>query len=195
VAFSPDGKLLATGGSGTVQVWNAATGHEIGGTLRTGVYGGTDSTTSMTFSPDSRLLATGNADGSVRIWDLAESKQIDGGPLVSGAGPVDSVAFSPDGNTLAAASSDGSVRLWDVLTGQQIGSPLTQSAGPVNSVAFSPDGRTLTVASSDGSVRLWDTSYLVDTLKQICSQVGSALTQNSWGLYVPPGPAYRNACP
>jgi WD40 repeat protein len=122
-------------------------------------------------------------------------KQVDGGALVSGIGPVDSVAFSPDGDTLATASADGSVRLWDVLTGQQIGGPLTGSAGSVNAVAFRSGGTVLAVASADGSVRLWDTSYLTGALKQVCAQVGSYLTRADWRLYVPPGPAYRNPCP
>ena len=67
----------------------------------------------MAFSPDGKTLATGNADDTVRLWDVATHRQI-GRPLTGHTEPVNSVAFSPDGKTLASGSDDGTVRLWDV---------------------------------------------------------------------------------
>ena len=105
---------------------------------------------SVTFSPDGTTLATGNADGTVRLWDIASHRQITA--LTGPAGPVTSVALSPDGTTVATGNADGTVRVWDVATHRQI----TALTRPVTSVALSPDGKTLATGDADGTVRLWD---------------------------------------
>jgi WD40 repeat protein len=107
--------------------------------------------TSVAFSPRGQILATGNADGTVRLWDVAAHRQITA--LTRPAGPVTSVAFSPRGQTLATGNADGTVRLWDVAAHRQI-TALTGPAGTVNSVAFSPDDATLASGSADG-IWLW----------------------------------------
>ena len=70
----------------------------------------------MAFSPDGHTLASGNADGTVRLWDVTDPAHPRplGQPLTSGGAAVNSVAFSPDGHTLASGDYDGTVRLWDV---------------------------------------------------------------------------------
>jgi len=158
VAFSPDGRMLASGNSdGTVQLWNL-TDPVQPSPLGQPLTGGTGAV-AVAFSPDGRTLVSGSLDGTVRLWDLADPEHPQSlGPIQTG-GIVDSVAFSPDGRTLASGSLDGTVRLWNVTDPAQpspLGQPLTGAPGAVDSVAFSPDGHTLASGSLDGTIRLWN---------------------------------------
>ena len=150
VAFSPDGRLLATAGydGPAVRLWDPATG-EPRRTL-TGHTGGSV----VAFSPDGWQLATASHDGTVRLWYPATGSRLR--TLTGHTDSVNVVAFSPDGRLLATASGDGpAVRLWDPATGEHRRT-LTGHTGKIYGVAFSPDGRLLATASSDGTARLWD---------------------------------------
>ena len=152
VAFSPDGRRLATVGlDKTVRVWDAATGQQVGAPMT----GHGDNVIGVAFSPDGHLVASASMDMTARVWDAETGQQV-GAPLRGHTGSVLGVAFSPDGNWLATASTDRTVQLWDVRTGQPVGARLVGHTGSVVSVAFSPDGRRLATASDDQTVRLWD---------------------------------------
>jgi WD40 repeat protein len=108
---------------------------------------------SVAFSPDGELLATGDASGEIRLWQVADGKQLL--TCKGHSGWVRSVAFSPDGTILASASSDQTIRLWEVSSGQCF-NELRQHSSWVRSVAFSPDGTTLASGSGDNTIKLWD---------------------------------------
>jgi WD40 repeat protein len=123
VAFSPDGKTLASGSSDeTVRLWDLATRQLLGEPL----VGHSNSVLSVAFSPDGKTLASGSFDDTVRLWDLATRQPL-GEPLVGHSLVVTSMAFSPDGKTLASGSYDFTVRLWDLATRQPLGEAFSRA--------------------------------------------------------------------
>jgi len=154
VAFSPDGKLLAsTYDDDMVRLWNRATGQLVGAPLRASAYNGAFG---VAFSPDGKLLASAGFDGTVRRWNPATGRPV-GAPLHASAhNGVAGVAFSRDSKLLASAGMDGTVRLWNPATGQPIGTLETGAKNGAEWVAFSPDGKLLASGCADGTVRLWN---------------------------------------
>ena len=160
VAFSPDGKLVASASTdATVRLWDSATGTALQ-TLK----GHTGHINAVAFSPDSKLVASASYDETVRLWDAATGSALQ--TLKGHTGSVKAIAFSPDGKLVASASDNKMVRLWDATTGTVL-QTLKGHTGYVNAVAFSPDGKLVASASDDGMVRLWDatTGTALQTLK------------------------------
>lgn len=160
VAFSPNGRTLASGSSdgvglqGEIKLWNILT-LTLQRTLqqRKGVQ-------AVVFSVSKKLLASGNGAndgednicGEVRIWlQDGKAKQV----LNGNRGVVYSVAFSPNGKLLAAGTEDEAVQLWDMETGKL--QRVSKVKSYVSSVVFSPDGKSIVGASGDGMITFWDT--------------------------------------
>uniref|UniRef100_UPI0026236F64 WD40 repeat domain-containing protein n=1 Tax=uncultured Gimesia sp. TaxID=1678688 RepID=UPI0026236F64 len=147
VAFSPDGRLIASGShDNTVKVWDAESGAQL-----VQMNGHKEAVNSVAFSHDGRRIVTGSNDKSVRVWD-AES----GDQLVEMNGHtqyVTSVAFSPNGQRIISASRDMTARIWDSRNGEQllqfegVAEHVKAGTSSVTSVTYSPDGHLIALGN------------------------------------------------
>ncbi|WP_182876059.1 AAA family ATPase [Microbispora sp. H10670] len=160
VAFSPDGRVVASAQGDIIQLWDTHAGRPIGRPMTTPKA----PVNQVAFSREGALLVSASgsstidsAGGQICVWDVA-TQRLAGDPLTATTDFPDqtvtfsALALSPDGRTLAA-SGDGDMFLWDLATRRQIARFTATSA---NHIAFSPDGRSLASAEDDGTVRLWD---------------------------------------
>jgi WD40 repeat protein len=153
VAFSPDGKTLASGSGGTLgspgelKLLDAATGRVLAGIEES------RSIRWVAFSPDGKTIATAEHDNTAKLRDAASGAIL---RTFAGHGScLDTAVFSPNGNILATSSWDKTIKLWDVATAQEV-KTLQGHDDEVYNVAFSPDGRTVVSACKDGTAKLWD---------------------------------------
>jgi WD40 repeat protein len=172
VAFSPDGRLLATGTQhGRARVWDVGRGDE-----RLCLPCQEDGGVSVAFSPDGRLLVTTSDDGTVRAWSVGSGEEVLGPPAESVVGAdarvptraelpavardrygVDAAvaACSGDGRLLAVCPDDETIRLIDARTGAEL-RVFRGHEEDSRCVELSPDERLLASGSDDGTVRVWD---------------------------------------
>lgn len=146
VAFSPDGKLIASGTSQGALMWETETGNWL--PLATGQE---NLIKSLAFSNDGRYLA-GGSDNIVRIWDVETGDEV--AQLKENFGQINSLQFSPDDQLLVTGSTDYTVRIWEVSTWKQA-AVLKNHVSNVFSVVFSPTGQQIASGANEGVVRLW----------------------------------------
>ena len=153
VAYSPDGKTLAIGGShaAPIELWDLAGQSSEPRRLGDGAV----AVFSLAFSPDGRFLATGGRDGAVKLWNAASGQVLLESPGDDNA--VAAIAFSPGRRIVASGGVDGTIALWDVIAGEEIRA-WTGHRDAVHSLAFAPDGLTLVSAGGDGLMKLWQTA-------------------------------------
>lgn len=143
VSFSPDGKLLASAGSGGITLWDMETRQPISPPLAEHEGNGV-----VRFSPDGETIAS-TSGYSLFLWD-AKTRHIIREVALN---TVYGIAFSPDGKMLASVSYD-MINLWDAKTLQPMGEPLQGPSG--FKIAFGPDGKTIATTAVDNTIRLWN---------------------------------------
>ncbi|KLU83127.1 hypothetical protein MAPG_02192 [Magnaporthiopsis poae ATCC 64411] len=161
IAFSPDGKRVASTADGAVRIWDAVTG-----LCLQAFKCRRESICSLAFSPDGKLVTSTFHSSTVQVWNAATGQCLQ--TLQGHGGWVHSVAFSPDGRYWASASHDCTVRIWDAATAQPQGlRKFEDQSREVLSVAFSRDGKQVASVSFDGKVRVWNaaTGRCLETLK------------------------------
>lgn len=160
IAFSPDGRLIATGSRHNVRIWDAITLLEIHN-----LSGHESWVNQVSFSTDGQRLLTGSWDGTVRIWDTVNGTALH--CMHGHRGRVNCLAISPDGSLVASGGSDGTLRLWNATSGTEMFCLLGHKDELLR-IAFSTDGKRIVSVdgsldnsvggSSDNVVRTWDTS-------------------------------------
>jgi RNA polymerase sigma factor (sigma-70 family) len=147
VAFSPDGKWIATTHR-TGELWDVASGK-----MLRALNNPQFEVNALAFAPDGKTLATANTDGAVHLWDAASGAEKC--RLNGGQDGLYALAYSSDGLKLAAGGKDGVICLWDVATAKEI-RRLENPKKDIRCLVFSPDGKQLAVWSNEDSLRLWD---------------------------------------
>ena len=165
VAFSPNGKTIASTARRTIILWDIVTKQEL---VRVESEYAVET---LSISHDGALIAGAGSDGLVKVWEVNTGRLIN---TFRHNAWVNSIAFSPTENILASSSEDTTVKLWNAITGTEI---LTiESTGIISAMAFSPDGKTLAWNDTTGAdtIHLWD----------VATRSSIAVYENSAGLNI-----------
>ncbi|MBW4620613.1 MAG: pentapeptide repeat-containing protein [Cyanosarcina radialis HA8281-LM2] len=160
LAFSPTGKILATGNANCeIHIWQVSDRQQLF-TLR----GHTNWVRGVAFSPQipkqiadrevENILASASEDRTVKIWHLPSGRCQH--TLSGHTDNIYTVAFSSDGSLLASASNDRTVKIWDAIDGTCL-KTLEGHDGGVIGVGFSPDGRLIASGGFDNTIKIWAT--------------------------------------
>jgi WD40 repeat protein/transcriptional regulator with XRE-family HTH domain len=171
VAFSPSGRLLATGtAKGDIWIYQA-----MSGTPMHICSGHTDGVFSIVFSSDEQIVVSSSDDQTIRIWNVSTGDCLR--VLYGHTNRVRSVSLSPDDTMLVSGSDDETIRIWEMGTGRCLRTlhEQTSQEQPIDfriwAVAFSFDGKLLVSGSTDGTICLWETRTW-QCLKKLYGHVG-----------------------
>jgi WD40 repeat protein len=172
IAWSPDGKRIASGGDDTtVQVWDAVSGNMI-----RKYQGHTGGVYAVAWSPDGKQIASGGWDGIVLVWNVIPDNK----PVATYRRHTSSIwtlAWEPNGKHIASSGADTTVQVWEAASGKPVRTYRGHEGG-VNAVAWSPDGKYLASASADKTVHIYDLKY--DNSIYIYKNHSSAVRGISW---------------
>ena len=176
LAFSPDGKIIASGCiDNTVQLWDTEKGVKLA-TLR----GHKGWVTAVAFSADGKTLASGDANKAIKLWDVDTLKEHT--TLLGHKNTICALTFAPKGASpysecLASGSSDGTIRFWDPKKGEALGTFTSGHTESVKTIAFSENGIELSTVGFNGVVDVWDLKtkhVLVSFTDGHCDSTGGA---------------------
>ena len=159
-AYSPDGRLIATGLGETIKIWDVSSGAELATLPQAG-----GSVHDLAFSPDQRLLLSMSEGDLIELWivpgEAASPADVISGATAGSLTPVDSLrlqegatdaVFSPDGSTVAVSTASGAIWYWDLASGQSIQGQ-SQHTDWIYRLAYQPTGIWLASVSKDGTLR------------------------------------------
>jgi len=176
MAFSPDGRTLATGGVESKSNLDLAS---MSGGAPMGQKGQKKNSAKPPDPEEMMKNLKVEAIGQVVLWDVASGREV--GALKGHGKGVTQVAFSRDGRLLASGSTDNTIRIWDVAAQRELRT-LTGHTSNIDSLDFSPDSRLLASAGDDGGTFLWDANTGEHLLTLISLDDGS-----EWMVVTPQG--------
>jgi WD40 repeat protein len=197
VAFSPDGHSLVTGSGfdeslmprNILQVWNVDTrnpdGEPMQGQAGTAVW-------AVAFTSTGQEVISGSSDGTVRVWDVNQRKEIPK-PLFGDQNPVYSLAAANHAPWIAAGGGGGSVRVWDMASTPPDDTPLERHRDWVQGVAISPDDTLIVSGSADDNLQLWPGPG--DVGEVVCSKLTTNASPKQWDEWVQSKAPYAALCP